>query len=218
MDLGCWDVVGRGADPAAWGRQPSWVGGSAAQALIQHGKYSRHVQQRHPAGRTPAASHVWPSQVPLGAGGGFCCWGIWGPAGLQRSTCPRGSALLAPFLQTDENIPGQGSGRGCRWGAPHYAHPPEPPRLGLWPSACRGAGNAAGALPAAGAELRPRNSPLGPTCAGGSCPSAAPSPPAPTPSLRWVSGGTRVVLGMLRGGAETLLSLGPVPCTPVPKR
>lgn len=50
-----------------------------------------------------------------------------------------------------------------------------------------GSGNVAGALPAAGVDLTPRNSPPEPTCAGSSCPSV--SPPVPTLSLSRDLGG-----------------------------
>lgn len=112
--------------------------------------------------------------------------------------------------------PGRAAGGGAGGEPPAtLTPPPSLPAWGCVPRRAVGLGMQPEPPRLPALSSGPKISPPGPTCVGGSCPSTAPAPPAPTPSL--IFGGTRVVLGMLRGGAGTPLS-SPVPCVPpVPK-
>lgn len=156
-----------GAQTPLWGRQPSWVWGGGGGAWHRRFSSTENIRGTSSSGTRPPGPPLpamcGPRRCRRGPGGDFVAGGFGGRPGSSAAPAP-GALRSWPHScgRTDENIPGQGSRRGCRWGAPRYAHPPpEPPRLGLCPSACRGAGNAAGAPPAAGVELRPQNIPPG---------------------------------------------------------
>lgn len=174
---------GLGAFPPGKGRGECTTGAYTAWKIFE-----ARPSPRHPAGRTPAASHVPASQVLPGGhhfrreSWGFCFCGIWA-SGKVGAVFVCGAQLLAPFLLPAKHTPGWGAGGG----------PPTPQSLVAhqWGSnslVWYGSGNVARAFLAASVDLTPRNSPPEPTCAGSSsCPNV--SPPVPTLSLSRDLGG-----------------------------